>query len=217
YHGNKEGTAILLKNGLSGTTLVAARDFCIVKVRSSVSTIIVGSLYLHPSDLPRRETALQHLEDAVSSDVGRGMILGTDCNGASDLWGSLPPARDHLQAPGQLGPSWQRGEEFQTCCQQHRGTILNRPDLFPAPTFVGGNGSSHIDVTVAFGRVPPHEWKLSEEFSGSDHRIIRVSLQDTHEYPKRPQLRLTDFKKVREAAAAIPANSSAAAISAGLS
>ncbi|KAF4646512.1 hypothetical protein FOL46_005526, partial [Perkinsus olseni] len=31
YHGNKEGTAILLKNGLSGTTLVAARDFCIVK------------------------------------------------------------------------------------------------------------------------------------------------------------------------------------------
>ncbi|KAF4726544.1 hypothetical protein FOZ63_024683 [Perkinsus olseni] len=103
-----------------------------------------------------------------------------------------------------------------TCCQQHRGTIINRPDLFPVPTFVGGSGSSHIDVTVVFGRVPTHEWKLSEEFSGSDHKIIRVTSQDTnHEYPKRRQLRLTNFEKVREAAT--PDNSSAAAISAGFS
>ncbi|EER12634.1 conserved hypothetical protein, partial [Perkinsus marinus ATCC 50983] len=52
----------------------------------------------------------------------------------------------------------------------------------------------------------------------SDHKIIRVTLQDTkHEYPKRPQLRLTNFEKVREAAPAIPDNSPAAAISAGLS
>ncbi|EER13826.1 hypothetical protein Pmar_PMAR006891, partial [Perkinsus marinus ATCC 50983] len=134
YHGKKEGTAILLKNGLSGTTLVAARDLCTAKVRSSSSTIIVGSLYLHPTDRPRRELALQRLEDALSAHRLTGMLLGADCNGASDLWDSLLP--DNLQALNHIGSSWQRGEEFQTCCQQHRGTIINRPDLFPAPTFV---------------------------------------------------------------------------------
>ncbi|EER04345.1 conserved hypothetical protein [Perkinsus marinus ATCC 50983] len=185
---------------------MANEDFCLVRTRLGT----FASLYAHPNNSARREKAFQDLEEAFAI-VGR-FILGADVNGYSALWGSpLPTSSTH-------DAQWKIGDDFLTICLRGHGMVLNRPDLFPDPTFVGGVGSSHIDVTVAFGRVPLHEWKLSDEFSGSDHRLIRISFQDSApSIPRRLQLRLTDHKKVGEVAATIPDHSSAVEIAATLS
>ncbi|KAF4652882.1 hypothetical protein FOL47_010807 [Perkinsus chesapeaki] len=193
-------------NGIEGTTMMASEDFCLV--RTHLGTF--ASLYAHPNDEARREKAFQDLEDAFG--IAGRFISGADCNGYSALRGSPLPTTSAHDA------QWKIGDDFLATCLRGHGTVLNRPDLFPDPTFVGGQGSSHIDVTVAIGRVPPHEWRLSDEFSGSDHKLLRLTIQDKQPTaPKRLQLRLTNHEKVGEVAASIPDHSSAVEIAATLS
>ncbi|EER07564.1 conserved hypothetical protein [Perkinsus marinus ATCC 50983] len=160
---------------------MANEDFCLVRTRLGT----FASLYAHPNNSARREKAFQDLEEAFAI-VGR-FILGADVNGYSALWGSPLPTSSRHDA------QWKIGDDFLTICLRGHGMVLNRPDLFPDPTFVGGVGSSHIDVTVAFGR------------------------DSAPSIPRRLQLRLTDHKKVGEVAATIPDHSSAVEIAATLS
>ncbi|QQP36073.1 Uncharacterized protein FKW44_021054, partial [Caligus rogercresseyi] len=95
------------------------------------------------------------------------LLIGMDTNAHSTLWGSDTTNK--------------RGEQIEEMCASHQMNVCNEGKRF---TFVGGVGSSVIDVTFANDLMLPYVtlWRVSQKPTMSDHKYIMFRI-DLHMQP----------------------------------
>lgn len=131
------------------------------------------SCYVSPNCQPAQYTAfLDNLSATLASATGKIVLMG-DFNARSPAWG------DTIETA--------RGRALSELLVQAGLAIVNHGDT---PTFEIGKRSSYIDVTAVstslMGRVGG--WQVLEEESGSDHKHIVFTIEDTAASPSRASL-----------------------------
>ncbi|KAF4651541.1 hypothetical protein FOL47_000322, partial [Perkinsus chesapeaki] len=212
-HGQRGGGAtILTLRGLAATTVLAEKDICIIRIANG--GLYFASVYLHPNDRARREACLAQWFAFSNSLPNIKGIFGGDLNCWHEAWGNKL-----VTSSNEACAECVRGEEALDLITRTRGTILNDPEGYPSPTFLGGLGrESWADVTWSVGNVGTVEWELlSSLFTASDHRALQTILTGTDiSYPVGLQLHLTDLEKVNELVFGLPEDVSASEISTAL-
>ena len=156
-----------------------SQDVAAAAITLQSKSYLIISLYNPPKQSPAR--LLTGIEGNFSSNHLTSTILGGDLNCYSPLWG--PSQSKH-------------GEIFEGFALQNDLLCINPPDH--DPTFVGHNGSSHIDATFVSSKIADNitYWELLpiDIFEGLDHRPILFKLT-TDPLPP-PQPGNFDFKKI---------------------
>ena len=124
-----------------------------------LSTYMDGNLPVPPAEHKKAIT--------LSTTTNHPIISGFDSNSHHFCWGSPAHKTDA------------RGEDLLQYLDTNNLTIINSGTK---PTYVNSRGhSSHIDITVADDRALPlvSDWHVSDEESGSDHRLIKFKINLT--------------------------------------
>ncbi|GBP63893.1 Retrovirus-related Pol polyprotein from type-1 retrotransposable element R1 [Eumeta japonica] len=125
--------------------------------------------YLQYSD--RIDPYLKQLGFVLNSLRGKRVIVVIDSNAHSPMW--------HCERRQYTG----RGAEAEHRRQQMegfitgRGLTLHNRENQPA-TFAGAPGESNIDLTLSTRGVEVSDWRVLEEASVSDHRLIVFRVDD---------------------------------------
>ncbi|MCP3661285.1 MAG: hypothetical protein GY696_02130 [Gammaproteobacteria bacterium] len=144
---------------------LSSRDTVAVRIECSVAgvqrSIVFASVYL-PYDSVTPPPSLQ-MERIVSFCQSNSfpLVIGCDANAHNTVWGSSDTNRRGATLLDYLGST-----DLQ---------IINRGDR---PTFVITNRREVIDITLASSEVSNAvgNWRVSDEESLSDHRLIRFSI-----------------------------------------
>ncbi|XP_020298130.1 uncharacterized protein LOC109862474 [Pseudomyrmex gracilis] len=146
---------------------LSSEDLTVIKVRVKLAEeedmeVLIGSVYMpYDSTDPPPHKKVKNLV-AYAEARGLELLLGCDANSHHVGWGSTDTnlreesLHDYLMGTGL--------------------TILNRGNK---PTFLDSRRQEVIDITVCKKRVASlvNDWRVSDEPSGSDHRQIRLTLQ----------------------------------------
>jgi hypothetical protein len=118
------------------------------------------SQYLPP--IENIEVGLEQLDKVLSNLWGKKVVVGVDANAKSPLWcsRSINDRREALEA----------------IIAQYGLHVLNQPGQ--APTFETTRGRSNINITMASPEIIPlvKSWRVHEDGTSSDHRILETSL-----------------------------------------
>jgi hypothetical protein len=129
-----------------------------VQISDGETEIYVVSQYFPPAE--SIEVGIDQLEKVLRSLRGKKIIIGLDSNAKSPLWCSRTTDG--------------RGEALEAIIAQYGLHVLNRPGQ--SHTFE--TTRSNIDVTMASPEAIPlvKEWKVHEDGTSSDHRILETRL-----------------------------------------
>ena len=165
--GSPPQVAIAIKDSIRFSVLELGCDrVCGLVIRVSGFLCSILSAYLQHST-GEGHSELSH-SLGIAHERAQGIVLCTDCNGHSPLWG---PMSTSLNAVGEL---------MENILLQENLIVLNNSDS--PPTFRGDRGQvSWIDVTAVSPNIVPNvvSWRVMEEFEvGSDHIpvVTRLSL-----------------------------------------
>ena len=135
------------------------RDMATIEVNFNSKKFVICSVYVENQSL----FILEHLKELhrYCKNQNRQLIIGGDFNAHHSNWGS---DQDNS-----------RGEKVVEFAASNEIVILNTGSK---PTFVRTNGSSIIDLTMSteFIKTKILDWKVSDEFSASDHKYITFSI-----------------------------------------
>ncbi|CAA9993928.1 unnamed protein product, partial [Nesidiocoris tenuis] len=152
---------ILLDSGLDALLLaeLSGEDLVAVKIRNAWMECVVLSVYMSPNE--NHESVLRRLDFAVGQIGDTRVLVGGDFNAWACLWGS---GRDSA-----------RGSEVALWAASRGLSLLNRVEC--GPTFIGGRGSSYIDLTWASADWWTNAFKWCMDFeTSSDHGLITVQI-----------------------------------------
>lgn len=140
-------------------------------------TMVVFSCYMSPnSNLPTFELELSYLERAIRQiPAEMGVVIGGDFNSKSYAWGS---ATEDV-----------RGQQL---CELMIELGFVPTNVGNSPTFQRSNSESVIDVT--FNRHTSRaitDWRVTDEYTGSDHNYISFSYDHDRRLPT-PDQGITD-------------------------
>ncbi|XP_020299283.1 uncharacterized protein LOC109863429 [Pseudomyrmex gracilis] len=147
---------------------LSSKDLTVINVRMKLAEeedmeVLIGSVYMpyDSTDPPPHE----EVKNLVAYAEARGLelLLGCDANSHHVRWGSTDTNL--------------RGESLQDYLMGTGLTILNRGN---EPTFLDSRKQEVIrDITVCTERMASlvRDWRVSNEPSESDHRHIRLTLQ----------------------------------------
>ena len=115
---------------------------------------------------------MRHEKDIINQDLETlinyskknsfQLIIGTDSNAHSNLWGPEPKRR------------CKRGELLEDWIAEEGLEIHNQGNI---PTFMNKRCATFIDLTLSSNlRVDLVDWKVLEDYNGSDHNTICFTL-----------------------------------------
>jgi hypothetical protein len=122
------------------------------------------------------EIGIPQLEKVLNRLNGKKTIIGIDANAKSPLWNSRSTD--------------DRGEALEAVIAQYGLHIVNKPGQ--AYTFETTRGRSNIDITLASPELIllVKEWKVHEDRTSNDHRILETRLDlGKHNSPPHQQER----------------------------
>jgi hypothetical protein len=131
-----------------------------VQISEGATEIYAVSQYFLPTE--NIGVGIQQLEKVLRNLNGKRIIVGIDANAKSPLWYSRSTD--------------DRGEALEAVIAQYGLHVINRPGQ--AYTFETTRGRSNIDITLASTELTPlvKEWKVHEDGTSSDHRILETRL-----------------------------------------
>jgi len=168
---SKSRTCVITK-GLNATFLpqLSGEDLTAIQLRINLENgrfldVLVGSAYMaydskeHPPLLVKKLVA-------YAEERGLELLLGCDANSHHVAWGSTG-----------INP---RGEDLHDFVMGSRLVILNRGT---EPTFLDCRRQEVIDITICTEGVSElvGDWRVSNEPSGSDHRLIGYTIRHSRE------------------------------------
>ena len=159
---NDARTCIYARNGLNAMPInnFCSRDLTTIRVLTGGAdarkAVILASAYLPYEDKEPPATYIRELVNYGTRD-NLDLILGCDANAHHTVWGSSNVNR--------------RGEAVLDFVVSSSLQLLNSGNK---PTFVEARRAEVIDITLASNRTSRkiHDWHVSEEITGSDHRYI---------------------------------------------
>ena len=144
------------------------------------STVVIASIYMDIT----KDVITEELKEVVkfAKEKKYPLIIACDSNAHAHLWGMV-----------QSNP---RGETLEDFILQENLVVCNigTKNTYEAPT-----GSSIIDLTLTntdlFYEI--NSWKVCEEDTLSDHKLIEFTMNDTHEFdtPKTFRYEKADWQK----------------------
>ncbi|XP_046142185.1 uncharacterized protein LOC123987908 [Osmia bicornis bicornis] len=164
----KPRTCIIVK-GLNATLLpqVSNGDITVIRLRlnlndGGIRKMLLGSIYMpYDSPDPPPQPEVMKVTELARKE-GLELLLGCDANCHHTGWGST-----NINS---------RGESLHEFLISTELFILNRGTK---PTFMDFRRQEVIDITISSQGLVDlvRDWRVSNEPSGSDHRLIRFSLQ----------------------------------------
>ncbi|XP_055950836.1 uncharacterized protein LOC129984909 [Argiope bruennichi] len=134
-----------------------------LKIQTSLYPISIISAYSSPAQ--DVSTALQEIQEIITSLPEEKIIIGADLNGHSTLWGYK--SNDN------------RGNEVLDFNLANNLYILNKSDA--PPTFQRNNSIGWPDLTLCSQSIIDSSinWEVLEDISLSDHRYIQTTIAST--------------------------------------
>ena len=131
-------------------------DVCTVLMEKQ--NILLISVYM---DILLKPVWPDLLDDAVLYATGRGfkVVIGTDSNAHSTLWGS-PETNE-------------RGEAVEDACAAYGLHCCNTGNTV---TYDGVNGQTIVDITLTNDHTLIQDWNVSDEVTLSDHRCVTYTI-----------------------------------------
>lgn len=158
--------ACVIVKGLEAALMqeFSTRDLAAVRVQGGnacfgAKGLVVASAYFAHD----RETPPEEVRSLVRycKEEGLGLLIGCDANAHNTVWGSTDTNG--------------RGEDLLDYLAENNLEILN---VGAEPTFVTASRREVLDITFCNGQMRNKvlDWRVSEEISMSDHRIIRTGI-----------------------------------------
>lgn len=132
---------------------------CVEVQAPGFSFYAVSHYFQYSDDI---EKHLSHLEMVLRTLRGKRVLIGTDSNARSSLWG--PQATND------------RGTKFERFILSLELNVVN--DRSQPPTYWTTRGSSYIDVTLCSANMTRFigEWKVRQDWTTSDHNAVELTL-----------------------------------------
>ncbi|CAK1554966.1 unnamed protein product [Leptosia nina] len=127
---------------------------------------LVSAYFQYSDDI---QPHIRHLERVLEALKGKPVIIAVDTNTHSSLWHS----RDE-QLRGRGRAAEERREALEAFIIA-KGLIVNNSEGEP-DTICSPNGASNIDATLSTRSVKIGDWRVHEDVSTSDHRLITFAV-----------------------------------------
>ncbi|CAK1553927.1 unnamed protein product, partial [Leptosia nina] len=154
-------TAILRMNHLTTSHCSVAQ----VELRTGL-VYLVSAYFQYSDDI---QPHIRHLERVLEALKGEPVIIAVDTNTHSSLWHSR---EEQLRGRGRTAE--ERREALEAFILA-KGLTVNNLEGEPE-TFCSPNGASNIDATLSTRSVKIGDWRVHEDVSTSDHRLITFAV-----------------------------------------
>ena len=159
-HNTSPRTAIYINKTLNFSLLPSLTHQYATTIAGNINNqkVVISSIYLHHKQTPTPGWLTDIIQ--YSKQNKYGLIIGTDCNAHSNLWGPEPKHKDP------------RGEKLEEFILTHN---LKLENLGTTPTFRNSrNFTSNIDITLSYNlQTPISNWQVHDNTNNySDHNTI---------------------------------------------
>ena len=135
-HHKNPRTAIYVNKTLNFSLLPSLSNQYATTIAGNINNqkVVISSIYLHHKQTPTPDWLVNIIQ--YSKQNKYGLLIGTDCNAHSNLWGPEPKHRDP------------RGENLEDFILKHN---LKLENIGSTPTFRNSrNFTSNIDITLSY-------------------------------------------------------------------
>ena len=155
------------------------KDHTVVEFMNGDETLILASIYcdINLEPISRELTNISNFLQRSNKKA----IIGLDTNSWTPIWGSNSSNR--------------RGMQFEEFVCEYHFDVMNRGK---SPTFISSQGSSCIDVTLAYGcKDLVKSWEVLPGYFFTDHRAIKFFINS--ENLDQPTVQHIDWAKFKDA------------------
>ena len=165
-----------------------SRDSIAIQINENKQKIVMATIYMagkkEKKDISQYTKIIQGLTTHAKKQ-NAALIINSDTNAHSTIWGDKKTE--------------QRGDDLQVAIAQNELYIINQGNK---PTFENSRiQQTIIDLTITNkqGRDLIDNWKVSNEFTNTDHKYIRAKLNLlTHKFRKTKSDKNTDWEKFKK-------------------
>ena len=160
-------TAIYITKTLNFSLLPSLSNQYATTIAGNINgqKIVISSIYLHHKLTPTPDWLDKII--SYSKHNNYGLLIGSDCNAHSNLWGPEPKHKDP------------RGENLEEFILKHN---LKLENIGTTPTFRNSrNFTSNIDITLSYNlKTPISHWQVHDNINNySDHNTISYKINST--------------------------------------
>ena len=167
---------------------ITNRDTITIRLTKNNDNLLLSTIYMDGQTMIDNHLETIHKLNRTAKQYNARLIINTDSNSHNKIW--------------QDKKTDKRGEKLATCIAQESLNLLNTGHNH---TFENSRlQKSNIDLTITniSGKNSIHDWKISNEFTNSDHKYIRARIdlltKEFHQFKDEKNTNWIKFQKELE-------------------